>query len=634
MTSTSNVFSTIDYGYDAAGQPLYEGNTIAGSGGRVQTTYNRYADGAVSRIIYPNTLSVRHDYTARGQLAATGWSDSNNNWLIQFATYNYLADGKVNSEDYGNGMHTGFGYDGRGFVNQETISRNNQIYSQRTFNRDERDRITAFQKGSDNSANPMENGRGDRFRYDEEGQLVEAWYNAADPANSGDGATRYDNFSYDALGNRFGWDYVASRHQWMNFTRKDNGLNQYSGWWPYCFIHYDDDIGGTWGTPGAANGVLMQDGWITAGYNALNQPMLMTSAATGGNWMFFGYDPLGRCVKRWTGGLMPDGNVPPPGSNPATYFYYDGWGLIQEGPNASVISAAYILGNRIDEIVADFSMSNYQWLVHHSGARGHSTLLTDWGGNIVEQYEYDAFGHPYFYNGSNGWTGDVGSSGFGNRFLFTGREWLSDLKLYDYRNRMYQPELGRFLQPDPKEFGAGDYNLYRYCHNDPVNRTDPTGLGMWPPQYNPFIEEALKDELYHFLDDTREMLDNPSSFVGPGEIGMVESAGGRGPVGRILARFFPRLGSEHPLGRLASHPPGNFGIGSATRAKASALGHRWVGSGYRRASDGKTLISRDGLRQYRPPSFKPDLGKVQANFEERSVSKGPWEKNGHLDITN
>jgi uncharacterized protein RhaS with RHS repeats len=38
---------------------------------------------------------------------------------------------------------------------------------------------------------------------------------------------------------------------------------------------------------------------------------------------------------------------------------------------------------------------------------------------------------------------------------------------------MYQPELGRFLQPDPKQFAAGEYNLYRYCHNDPVNKSDP-----------------------------------------------------------------------------------------------------------------------------------------------------------------
>lgn len=40
---------------------------------------------------------------------------------------------------------------------------------------------------------------------------------------------------------------------------------------------------------------------------------------------------------------------------------------------------------------------------------------------------------------------------------------------------MYQPELGRFMQPDPREFDARDYNLYRYCHNDPVNKSDPTG---------------------------------------------------------------------------------------------------------------------------------------------------------------
>src|SRR5205085_11609340 len=88
----------------------------------------------------------------------------------------------------------------------------------------------------------------------------------------------------------------------------------------------------------------------------------------------------------------------------------------------------------------------------------------------------------------------AGYSLFGIRFLFTGREWLSDVKLYDYRNRMYQPELGRFMQPDPKEFGPGDYNLYRYCHNDPVNKNDPFGLAGkvysggesdWATNYNP-----------------------------------------------------------------------------------------------------------------------------------------------------
>ena len=36
-----------------------------------------------------------------------------------------------------------------------------------------------------------------------------------------------------------------------------------------------------------------------------------------------------------------------------------------------------------------------------------------------------------------------------------------------YRARAYHPSRGRFMSEDPKLFDAGDYNLFRYCHNDP-----------------------------------------------------------------------------------------------------------------------------------------------------------------------
>ena len=52
-------------------------------------------------------------------------------------------------------------------------------------------------------------------------------------------------------------------------------------------------------------------------------------------------------------------------------------------------------------------------------------------------------------------------------------------------------------------------------------------------------------------------------------------------------------------------------------------------------SDGKTLISTDGMRAFRPPSWKPDLGKFQANFEywvDGQVTRRPI-GNGHFDIT-
>jgi RHS repeat-associated protein len=171
--------------------------------------------------------------------------------------------------------------------------------------------------------------------------------------------------------------------------------------------------------------------------------------------------------------------------------------LIQEGADVWSPTRLYVQGNRIDELEVTFNVVTSQYGFHQYDARGHCILTTDISGNMMEEYDYDAWGKPHFYSGSSWWSWDLGYSEFGNRFLFTGREWLSDLGVYDYRNRLYHPELGRFLQPDPKEFGAGDYNLYRYCHNDPINSTDPTGLvdlsytpasdtaHVWEDSFNP-----------------------------------------------------------------------------------------------------------------------------------------------------
>jgi RHS repeat-associated protein len=55
-------------------------------------------------------------------------------------------------------------------------------------------------------------------------------------------------------------------------------------------------------------------------------------------------------------------------------------------------------------------------------------------------------------------------------------QWITELGLYDYRNRVYSAELGRFLQTDPIRFDAGDVNLCGYASNSPAKAVDPLGL--------------------------------------------------------------------------------------------------------------------------------------------------------------
>ena len=320
-----NIFSSIDYGYDSAGQVIFEGNDIAGSGGRTQTNCFRYPSGEVGHLYYPGGTYLRRDYTPRGQLKAAGWDDEENNWWHKLVHYTYRPDGKVDHQDYGNLTTGAFGYDERGFVSslQHKGTGSGNVFAARTYARDNRDRITSFRKGVNPSSNPMENGRGDKFAYDHEGQLTDAWYDALNPDGNVINWSRKDHFDYDALGNRSGSsNNVASRSSGsvpISFNRRDNGLNQYTGWTPSAIV-YDDNF---YAVPG--NGVMMQEGYITASFNALNQPIAIWSPAYVGtpNFVWFGHDPLGRCVKRWVG---ESGDIY---SNPAIYLHYDGWNLLQ-----------------------------------------------------------------------------------------------------------------------------------------------------------------------------------------------------------------------------------------------------------------------------------------------------------------
>ena len=63
------------------------------------------------------------------------------------------------------------------------------------------------------------------------------------------------------MGNRKGTqNHVASRG-WLEFRRRNNGLNQYGECYPYSIIDHNDVFAEE---PTKANGVLMQEGWDRA----------------------------------------------------------------------------------------------------------------------------------------------------------------------------------------------------------------------------------------------------------------------------------------------------------------------------------------------------------------------------------
>src|SRR6185503_3390595 len=116
------------------------------------------------------------------------------------------------------------------------------------------------------------------------------------------------------------------------------------------------------------------------------------------------------------------------------------------------------------------------------------------GGEAVQHHHPDQLGTRVVSNPSNGTSFEQVSLPFGTalnaesngatnrRFTSYDRSATTGL---DYAvNRHYDSQQGRFTQVDPIGMRSTtlaspqSLNLYAYCANDPINRTDPTGLGF------------------------------------------------------------------------------------------------------------------------------------------------------------
>jgi RHS repeat-associated protein len=147
-------------------------------------------------------------------------------------------------------------------------------------------------------------------------------------------------------------------------------------------------------------------------------------------------------------------------------FLYDKTSIVAQlnGNNQLVSQFVYATGSASP----DYMISGGATYRIISDVLGSPVLVIDTAsGAIVEQISYDEFGNVLTDT----------NPGF-QPFGFAGGLYDQDTKLVRFGARDYNPTIGRWTAKDPSLFSGGDPNLYGYVLNDPVNSTDPSGLGF------------------------------------------------------------------------------------------------------------------------------------------------------------
>ena len=117
---------------------------------------------------------------------------------------------------------------------------------------------------------------------------------------------------------------------------------------------------------------------------------------------------------------------------------------------------------RTHELLASDAESARTYYHYASDEMGSITHVTDEEGNILNRYEYDAWGNL-----------TAAEEQVPNRFKYTGEQFDAITQQYYLRARFYNPALARFMQEDT--YRGDGLNLYAYCANNPVIYVDPSG---------------------------------------------------------------------------------------------------------------------------------------------------------------
>lgn len=395
--------------------------------------YDYNLDRNRSYVAYPSGKSYNYTYTGRNQLA---WIQDNLDPTgIHEVSYDYDLSGNVETRRAGN----------NGIVT-DASQRNPMNQIKHLEHRFAAGSAAPATRSFDYTYNSM----GNRSTIKRDTALAQSYgYDYAQQVTLGVESGVSATYSYDANGNR---DALNASTAYAT-----NILNQQTTFNGQTVIY------------NAQGNVTSLSGTATYAYDAMGR---LTKVINGGVTSTFKYDGLNRKISQTVAGVT-------------TYNVWDGWNLIEERNATNGTLYAYLYGT--GEIVSRITYPSATKRLYFQDGLGSTSHLSDEAGILKEAYRYGTFGQTTIMNPAGA---VISSSAEDVRHLYTGQLWMLAAGLYDYRYRAYSPTLTRFLQPDPIGFAGDPSNLYRYCGNNPLNWTDPSGLHHDPLE-EPTMEVIL-----------------------------------------------------------------------------------------------------------------------------------------------
>jgi len=107
------------------------------------------------------------------------------------------------------------------------------------------------------------------------------------------------------------------------------------------------------------------------------------------------------------------------------------------------------------------SKTNNELNYYHQDSFGNVRRITNDNGEVIWQQDYAPYGNQIQASGNN------------NSYKFTDQEYEYDTDYYNLKARLYNPELSRFLNPDPI---ITTQSPFSYSNNNPLGYSDPSGL--------------------------------------------------------------------------------------------------------------------------------------------------------------